>query len=493
LGAWLASQPINQKTSQATSNLFQYFMKKNLISFLGAVAVLAVSILASCTKSSPFGSELLEEEAANLRFTDTVTVNCTIERDDDIITADRNSTADYFLCGQLNDPTFGRHSAEIFTLFRLNSFSPNFKNTDGTPATLDSVHLYLRLDAPGIYGDTAQMQTLEVLQVNAGNRIYVDSSYFSTYSLPADNLIASGTFTIKPSKSDSLIWGSGSSREFVGKAPFLKFNIDKNSAFARSIFEYDVDADSLAFASDSAFYDKFRGLKIRNTTPGGNLMLGLDLNNTTFSRFVFFFTKRTATDTLQARYEMRLTGGNKFVHFKHDYSGTPVETALADPNPEFIYLQGMGGLRARIDFPYAKHLLDSGLILINQAELEMTTAAAQGSPEYYTPNRQLLLLDTSLIAISDLTDAAGPLLTQGFGSFGGFPFETKVNGNKAYRYNLLLTRRFQGIVDQTTGGLKGTTLVMPVYPRSISPQRTIFYGRKSATFPIKLKLKYTRL
>lgn len=457
--------------------------------------MLAVSIFASCTKSSPFGSELLEEEAANLRFTDTVTVNCRIQRDDSIITADINSTADYFLCGQLNDPTFGRHSAEIFTLFRLNSFSPNFKNTDGTPATLDSVHLYLRLDAPGIYGDTMQPQTLEVLQVNAGNRIYVDSAYFSTYSLPADNLVASGTFTIKPSKSDSLIWGKGSTREVVGKAPYLKFNIDKNSAFAKSIFEYNPENkdDSTAFANDSAFFEKFRGLKIKNATPNGNLMLGLDLNNTTFSRFVFFFTKRTATDTLQARYEMRFTGGNKFTHFKHDYSGTPVETALADTNPEFFYLQGMGGLRATIDFPYAGHLLDSGLILVNQAELELTSVAQPGAPTYYSPNKQLLLLDTSLIAISDLTDVAGPLLTQGFGSFGGYPIETTVNGTKAYKYRLLLTRRFQGVIDQKTGGLKGRQLVMPIYPRSLSPQRTIFYGRKSATFPIKLNLKYTRL
>ena len=61
------------------------------------------------------------------------------------------------------------------------------------------------------------------------------------------------------------------------------------------------------------------------------------------------------------------------------------------------------------------------------------------------------------------------------------------------RYRLTLSRRFQYMVDNTSGDIKDQTLFINVYPQSRSASRAVLYGPKSATFPAKLALKFTRV
>ena len=55
---------------------------------------------------------------------------CTVIAEDSLVTSDRSSTADYFLCGQLNDPVFGTSQAEIFSLFRLSGLNPELQGCE---------------------------------------------------------------------------------------------------------------------------------------------------------------------------------------------------------------------------------------------------------------------------------------------------------------------------------------------------------------------------
>ncbi len=454
------------------------------------LSVLIVFMFFSCSKSSPFGADLLQNEIAEYAFTDSLTIHCKVEIEDSIITADINSTADYQLCGKINDPLIGVHEAEIYSLFQLSTFSPNFRNSDGTLATLDSAVMTLRVAAAGVYGDTTQVQNFKVYQLNVGSRINRTKSYYSTDSYPADREIGSAMAKVYPSKKDSLYYGKGTTqKEFIGVGSVVRIPLDLN--FAHEIFDYDRKTDSLVYAVDSLFWDKIRGIKIKTETSNANLITGLALNNTTFSRISFFYKKNNG-DTVQYRYHMNFVNGNKFVHFNHDYKNTPAEQSIKSVDPEVLYLHGMSGLRVLVDIPYAQKL---GKVAVNKAELEFTTAILPtDNPQFYAPIPQLILIDTSKLLIQDLVETAGSLLTQGFASFGGSPVKTTtVNSHSVYKYRFQMSSRFQDMIDQDANDLKGTRIILNVYPKSITPHRTVFYGQKNSTFPMKLNLKYTKL
>ncbi|HND89334.1 MAG TPA: hypothetical protein PK971_13450, partial [Saprospiraceae bacterium] len=77
--------------------------------------------------------------------------------------------------------------------------------------------------------------------------------------------------------------------------------------------------------------------------------------------------------------------------------------------------------------------------------------------------------------------------------FGGTPEDEAVGTTRLKRYHLTLSQRLQDIVDDQSGLLKNRTLYLSVQPQSRSAMRSILYGPKSALFPAKLNLTYTRV
>ena len=80
-----------------------------------------------------------------------------------------------------------------------------------------------------------------------------------------------------------------------------------------------------------------------------------------------------------------------------------------------------------------------------------------------------------------------------FSRFGGTPEDEAVGTTRLKRYHLTLSQRLQDIVDDQSGLLKNRTLYLSVQPQSRSAMRSILYGPKSALFPAKLNLTYTRV
>ncbi|MFN4257358.1 MAG: DUF4270 family protein [Saprospiraceae bacterium] len=459
--------------------------KRNLPFAFAALAVLA--LWAGCTKSTPFGSDLLDDEVANYDFTDTLPLQFRIEREDSVYSSDLISSSDYFLCGKINDPVFGATESEIFTLFELGQFSPKFKGSDGQVGKLDSVVMFLALDSKGFYGDTLQRQTIKVTRLNPGAQLDWDSNYYSNRTLPADEELGSATYQILPSRRDSLIFGYGpgqkSQREVVGRGAFIR--VPLNNSFGQELLGY----DSLDYTADTLFWQKLRGIRLKTETPDPRAMSAFDLNNSTYSRVTLFY--RIEGDTAQKRYHFYFTGGNKFMHFTHDYAGSEAGNAIGKPNHNLVYLQGMGGLKVRLDIPNADSLRGS---VINKAELELTTAALPSdNPAWYWPAPQIVLRDTSRLMIPDVYYAAGPLLNQGFEAFGGMPRKEVIAGQTVYKYRMQLTQRFQDMVDKKSGDLQGNTLYLNIYPQVSTPSRAVFFGQDGGTFSAKLSVKYTRL
>ena len=451
-------------------------MKHTAVPFFPAVLIAALGLFLghSCTKPSPFGQELLDDQRGEYVYTDTLTLQCTLLPEDSLVTSDRSSTSDYLFCGQLNDPVFGKSQSEIYTLFRLESLDPNFKN-----AQIDSVVLFLAYDPAGFYGDTMLPQTLRVHRLASDTILRWDADYYSNQTLPADVQIGEASnFLPRPNTALTLF-------DTATKSPYLRIPLD--NAFGQEL----LNTDSVDLTADTAFWKRIRGIRISAeaaASPGA--MMAFDLNNNNFSRIRLYYKQ----DTSSRDFDLFFLGGNKFTHFGHDYSGSTVAPFLNKPADSLLFVQGMGGLRLKVEIPYA-NLLDS--IAVNKAELELTAATLANDNAIFKPASQLIFTelvgDTTYTISSDVLYSLGTSGTSGFNGFGGFPETETDQSQSVQRYRLTFTQRFQDMVDNASGEVKHQTIFVNVYPQSRSAMRTVLYGPKSATFPAKLALKYTKV
>lgn len=453
-------------------------MKQKLPALAG-ILLAVLAIWAGCKKPSPLGADLLDDQYADYTFTDTVELRCTIEREDSSLTSDRSSTADFFMCGELSDTLFGTSVSEIYALMLGETLNPNF---DPATQTFDSVVLYLRYDVTGFYGDTTKPQTLKVLRVDANNAIQDTKDYYSNSSLPAsEELGRLENFMPRPTTQDSLFEGI--------EGPFLKIVLKPE--FGQELF----NLDSAAYSVDSSFFAKLRGFKIVSSSGGASpgAMLAFDLNDNSLSRMRVFYHQNA--DTTLKNFDFFFEGANKFTHFSHDhnFNNAPAGQLIGQQfAEEKIYVQGMQGLRVKVEFPHA-HNLDR--IAVNQAQLVLTVADENA---YLSPNSQLFFTqlqgDSIFVITSDVAYSFGPNLTGGFFNFGGTPKKVVDNGTLVTRYRLTLSELFQHIVDDDNStDTKNRTVYLGAYPRSRTAARAVLYGPKSMTFPAKLELTYTKV
>lgn len=457
------------------------YMKQKLPALVG-ILFAALAIWAGCKKPSTLGADLLDQEGYNkFVFTDTVEVRCTIEREDSSLTSDRGSTAEYFLCGELNDSEFGKSSSEIYALMLGETLNPNF---DTVAQAFDSLILYLRYASAGIYGDTlSTTQTLKVFRVDAEKSISDTKDYYSTNTISATEELGSVTFLPRPTTSDSLFEGIEGS--------FIRIALKPE--FGQELFKL----DSASYSLDSVFYSKLRGLKIMSSSGGTNpgTMLAFDLNDNSLSRMRLFYHEKS--DTTKKNFDFFFEGANKFTHFNHEHQGSPAGQAIGQQfADEKLYVQGMHGLRVKVEFPNAQYL---DKIAVNQAQLVLTVADDNA---FLKPANQLFFTrldvdtegDTSFVLTSDVLYSFGPNLTGGFVNFGGTPKKVVDNGTTVTRYRLTLSELFQHIVDDDNStDTKNRTVYLGVYPRSRTAGRAVLYGPKSLNFPAKLELTYTKV
>jgi hypothetical protein len=260
--------------------------------------------------------------------------------------------------------------------------------------------------------------------------------------------------------------------------------------FGKELFNFD---SATTLQSDSAFYRALRGIKIvasSNEAPGA--MLAFNLNNSTYSRVRLYY--HDIADSVKRRFDYFFAGANKFSHFKHEYDGSMAGQEIGKVAEEYLYVQGMQGLRIKVEFPSVPKL-DS--IAVNKAQLVLTTATLPNDNPALTPAQQLVFTqrinDSTVVFISDVLYSLGPAGNLGFNRFGGFPEDEYTNGTLVERYRLTLSDHLQTMVDDTSNDPAKRTLYINVTPQSRVAQRSVFYGPKNATFPAKLELKYTRV
>ncbi len=452
-------------------------MKYKMLPLVTSLGIAFVALLwTACNKPSPFGSDLFDEDSNLFTFTDSLALRTTIQREDSVITS---STSSYYLCGELNDPIFGKSSSEIYTHLRLDNLDPGF---DPSKMTFDSIVMYMHYSTTGLYGDTMQLQTLRVLRLV--DPISWDGIYYSDDQLTAGAEIGRVDFMPRPRSADSLFVATS-------KAPYLRVKLD--NSFGTELF----GLDSLTTASDTAFWRALRGLKIVTSAgsaiPGS--MLSFNLDEPVYSRVRLYYTVNA--DASHKVFDYFFNGAKKFSHYSHDYDNTLAGQKINQQSDDLLFLQSMQGLRVKVEFPTANKLDN---LIVNKADLEFTVASLPGdlpAPNPLFPAQQVVLTqeqgDSTFVFTSDVLYSLGATLSEGFGRFGGYPETEVVNGMNVTRYHLSLSSVFQKMVDDKSVDVKNRTVYLSIYPQNRTPQRLIVYGPKSPIYPMKLNLKYTRL
>lgn len=456
----------------ASGQKFEHFPMKFIGGWFFGMLFICLMGMNSCNDTALIGSELLENEQADVEFLDTISFHFTTQKGDSILMYAPSVTASSTkLFGEYADPVFGKATAGIY--FRILGLT---QDPEFSQSTLDSVVLILPYDTANFYGNTTAEFGMDILPIQQGQKLDANAKYYSSSTLPTDNSpVAEKVF--KTNGRDSLTIKEPDG----GKAKDTKIKshlrVKMNSAFADGLFA----TEAATLKNDSAFVLKYPGFFIRPTMAGKG-MLAFNFTDALAGLSVYYHK-----DTVFRKVEFPFSRIS-FVNLEHDFKGSTVESffgneALGD---SLAFAQGMEGVKFKVAFPALPALKD---ILVNKAELEFYIAELPGDDiATYEPATQLAALkmttDTTTTELSDFVFAQTFRGNIG-GVFGGIPVTDSKTGLKKYKMNL--STHFQDYLR----GEEKKDFSITVYQRSIKAGRAVVYGPKHSKYPAKFKLYYT--
>ena len=463
-------------------------MKKFLAYALFASAIL----ITACTDGSIIGNDLLGDEEISLNFQDDFVLTGQTVLGDSVATYNVSSINQTYLLGEVDDPTFGKYTSDIYTAITFNATFPNFENS-----VLDSIVLDLEYDTLGFYGDSNVVHNIEIFRLEEDfaefDTIYSNTSFMS-------GMVPIGSASLVPDLSKNI---DIQYRDFeitdsiVSLSPRLRIRLD--DAYGIEILE-----DTLSQVSDSALIANFKGLYIKSTTAGSS-MIGLNFNenpdfNDGIARLHMYYTKtNNGVETLEEySYLMRSITSSTFTH---DFGGSVVGSILNDTDAgnDFLYSQNMAGVNAEVNIPDLNTLdnFNQDTIIINAAQLVLTVN--EDVNEFQTdlyPNSTRFLLSKEneegdgRILIDDLTKN-GLDLSTGLGIHDGRVREVvQEDGSTIKTVTFVITDYVRNLLEED---ISSSTITISPVGRSESPRRTVFYGLDHPDFPAKLRISYTKI
>lgn len=448
-------------------------------SFIKALIVLSLGVLciASCTKSSPIGSELVEQDQADVRFTDTLTLRAISFLGDSVEVFSPDNPLGNYLAGYYEDPEFGLVRSSIYSQLSLDETDdPAFVGRDDV--VVDSVVLTLAYDTLNSYGDfRAEPHQFEIWTVEEEMErgvTYYSNKQFDLGKIPIGEKIFRPNFT----DSLSIISYRGTRPDTQLLAPHLR--IPLTQGFGNVLVALTEDD----YSTVDNFRDAVMGIHIRPIAAAKS-MLSFDLLSPQ-SRVTIYYT---LADSVQNEYNYPFTFQSvKTVNYEHDYAGKDLLSFLEDPvrGDSLIFLQGMAGINASIEIPFVSEL---GNIIVNRAVLEFTIAS---NDEDFAPIDRILLSYRNMNgAVRLIDDVNFARRVQQLNIFGGRPREVSPT---VMRYEMNIAGHFQEVVDGTRDNV---ILIVPLSRTEVirggNPARSIMYGPGHSVFPAKLRLTYTKL
>ncbi len=433
-------------------------MKFNRVKDL-LILLIGLFILQSCKKEGDIGLEQqIDEEGLYGKLVDTCTIKFFTIKDDSVISSNfvRNQLGDF------HDPILGRTKASIAFQATLPKNNVDF----GTGLTLDSIVMvlgYPTTQADRFYGDSSSRMEINVYQLD--QTISNDSIYYSNKSYTIKPT-AIGTVNYKPSPNDSLTLQNirEDKPDTIAKVyPHLRIRLA--DAFGNELLS---KSGQTALSSNEAFLEAYKGFYVTATKLSGDGgILSYDLTNSNRSYIVLYY--KTATDTTNFVFNVNSSSAN-VNKYEHDYTGTEVASQLADSTlgNSKIFFQSLSGVKGKLRLPTLEHLLDSGDIAVNKAELTFKPVSGTETP--YTPI-------TTIAVKGRYADNTEVLLN------------TASYNSTTKEYKVDLTRSIQFILSKQ---LELKDIIIEDNSKQINPRRSVIAGVNSAS-PIKLRIFYTKL
>lgn len=434
------------------------------------IGILLILALFSC-KKDPYeiGIDLLPpSDTLNVRTTDTCTIEAFSVRQD----STRTDKTTSLMLGSIMDPVFGLTSNSFYTQVFLESEGVSF----GAHPVLDS--LVLMLFYSGYYGDTLTQQNVKVYEIS--DYFSYDSVRYSTQQLGIyPTLLSDLDFT--PRINDSVsVYGSK-------VAPHLRINLNKQTNYLGNKI---LTAPTDVLASNNAFIHFVKGLYVQATPVNSKgAILNLSLSSGLSKMVVYFHNGDVpADDSLSFNLPLSQYGAH-FIHVEHNgYLDATQELKRQILNHDSaqganqLFLQGMGGVKVKLKFPYMNNLGKGKIIAINDAILELKNM--ETDTIYPAPLTLSLIRQDSIGRIGYIIDE-----NEGATYFGG----TYNTTTRSYFFRL--TQHMQKVVMNAYSEHFDVYLVVndPVLS-TITPNRIMLYGTKTylpGDFANRLKLKMT--
>lgn len=446
-------------------------MTRRTLTFL-LLGALSLSLW-TCTKPELVGADLLDDEASQVGFTDTITLQCRHVAQDAVLTYTEETGRRVVrsLLGRLDDPFFGKTEASIYSEMFLVSASAAFLGNQ-----IDSVVLTLRYDTLGLYGDLTQEILVGVHRIEEELDPEMDLRSDFAPTISAEPIALK---LVKPQPYDS-IWIQ--SRGDSARVPPM-VRIPMTPQFINSL----IAQDSSTFESPDSFRMWMKGLHVTMTQPG-NTMLAFNLANT-WSRMTVYYNTGTDTSETHFAFVDGLGSGIHHTRFVHDYSGSAVQQFLDDPalSDSLLFVQGMSGVNVEISLPGLPNLDN---ILINKAELEFYTADLPlDDRDLYPRVGQLINGVENEDGDVEISEDVSIVLRQ-FGllaPFGGALTDIDTASMAIQKYTMNVTTSLQDIYK---GRTENMFFVLPYITPNV-PNRVILYGPAHPVYPARLRLTYT--
>ena len=284
----------------------------------------------------------------------------------------RTDDPSYGIFGYLRDPEFGLSKADLLTQFTPGAMIVDSAFRRDTSYAVDSVVLYLNYRFNWWYGNMFARHNISVYELTSD--LYPSPyKYYSNldvngYYDPSAPLATRVSF-VNDDVPDSLwkrteynmweypdsLWRYPSYMWETSANPYeshyWSFKLDQ--AYAEALF----DLDSATLADPYAFKNKFKGFyiasELANPASQGSLvridMLGQGSGLKMYYHYISYNENGEPTDTIPKAHEFPINVEAVRVNrFKHDFENKIV---FNDSTVEHLYIQGMAGSYARLDFP----------------------------------------------------------------------------------------------------------------------------------------------
>lgn len=460
-------------------------MKLNILWGLGAL--LTILLTNACSDPTLVGAGLLDEDRAEVGFTDNFFLQGATERSEPLKTYSPFVAlqADRFLFGDFRDPVFGQAKSTINMQF----LPPQLPELDSMMG-IDSVVLILPYTRGGFYGktegETFRMRVTELTEV-----FNEDLEYFSDQDVAtASEAMVEHEFI---ATLDSVEYV-----DYIQTTPdtlsLPHLRVPLPVAFGDSLFSF-YRTDSASFVDFDLFLNRFPGFQLEPTTQNEGILAFTLLS---VRAGVHIYYRDSAN--LSRKYQFIFSNNQavQFASFEHNYEGTDALPLIENgsDNDSLLYIQGMAGLRSKITLPDLSDLND---VAINQAYLDLYLARGESlDTANYPLARQLVLKSRNdageEVFIEDVAIVDRRQLSYG-PFFGGNPEFVESEG--AIRYRMSISNYVQDVLD---GTMSDEFYIIPIENNDLTDnkrgeiaERVILYGGDHPQYPIKLSVTFTQL